>query len=75
MTRRTCSILKRIVDDYGSSVDGDPRMAPLMCIVMANLMPEFKSKTAWAICRALKEHESRALAWISEEVAVSPYAG
>ncbi len=75
MTRRTCSILKRLVDDYGSSVKGDPRVAPLMSIVMANLMPGFKPKTVWAICRALKEHEARALAWISEEVAVSPYAG
>jgi hypothetical protein len=75
MTRRVCSVLKRIVDDYGDSVAGDARKAPLMCVVMANLMPEEKSKTAWAICRALKEHESRALAWISEEVAVSPYGG
>ena len=75
MTRHVCSILKRIVDDYGDSVAGDRRSAPLMCIVMANVMPNNDSKTAWPICRALKEHESRALAWISEEVAVSPYGG
>jgi hypothetical protein len=74
MTRRVCSILKRIVDDYGNSVAGDPRAAPLICVVMANLMPESTQTIAWAICRALAEHESRALAWVSEEVAVSPYA-
>lgn len=75
MTQCTCSILKRFVDDYGNSVDEDSHSAPLMCIVMANLMPDNKADTAWAIARALLSHESRALAWISEEVAVSPYGG
>lgn len=75
MTRLICSVLKRFVDDYGDSVKGDGSAAPLMCIVMANLMPESNPRTAWAICDALKKHDSRALTWISEEVAVSPYGG
>jgi hypothetical protein len=74
MTRRICSIMRRIVDDYGDLVSREPAV-PLMCIVMANIMPRGNTKTAWAICSALKEHESRVLAWISEEVAVSPYSG
>jgi hypothetical protein len=73
MTHRTCQILQRIVDDYGHLVRGDGRSTPLLCVVMAGLMPENERNTAWAICRALKRRSSRALGWIADEVGVGLY--
>ncbi len=70
MVNRTCQILKRIVDDYGYLVLGESKSSPLLCIVMAGLMPENEKDTAWALSKALAENSSRAMGWVADEVGI-----
>lgn len=68
IVNRTCLILNRIVEEYGHLVDNNHITTLRVGVDMSGLMRP--KETGWSICQSLKQAQSRALWWISDEISV-----
>lgn len=71
MVMMTCSVLCRIVEEYGQLVDNETSSGTRLGVDMSNLMNP--NETGEAICSSLQETPAGALWWIIDEISVWLY--